>query len=205
MGKPRSKRRARPPRDDATAAPPPATATAAQPSSGKAWRFILTFAVLIAIFYGVYHFPYPADSTPERLSIGYLSAYAWLAGSTLGVLGEDVRIDGQDIHGRYNLRIVRGCDAVEGKALFIAAVLAFPVAWRRRLLGVVVGLIALVLLNLVRITSLYYVGIHWPSLFDRMHMEVWQGVFVVAAVALWLAWALWATRRRPGPATDAQS
>ena len=41
------------------------------------------------------------------------------------------------------------------------------------------------------------VGIHRNELFDRMHVEILPGVFLFAALGLWLAWTSWV---RPVPA-----
>jgi hypothetical protein len=42
--------------------------------------------------------------------------------------------------------------------------------------------------------TLFYTRIHFPKLFEVMHVEVWQGLFICLSLVLWIAWALWATR-----------
>ncbi len=54
---------------------------------------------------------------------------------------------------------------------------------------------SLLLLNLVRIVSLFYIQIHFPRAFEVMHIEVWQVLFIFLAIALWALWAWWAVRR----------
>jgi exosortase/archaeosortase family protein len=50
------------------------------------------------------------------------------------------------------------------------------------------GLFILFLLNIVRIASLYIVGIHYPDLFESMHLAIWQVAFIFVAILLWFLW-----------------
>ena len=81
-------------------------------------------------------------------------------------------------------------------AFFIFAVLAWPipVTRARRATGLIVGSLLLLLLNLVRIMSLYYTGIYFPGAFEIMHIDVWQPAFIVLAVLIWVFWLQWASR-----------
>ena len=40
---------------------------------------------------------------------------------------------------RYSVNIAHGCDAIEPLALFVAAVVAFPVAFRTKVPGLLIG------------------------------------------------------------------
>jgi exosortase/archaeosortase family protein len=59
----------------------------------------------------------------------------------------------------------------------------------------VIGPLVLLVTNLARIVSLYFVQIHWPSAFELLHVEVWQAAFIFLAVVLWIVWARWALSR----------
>jgi exosortase/archaeosortase family protein len=71
----------------------------------------------------------------------------------------------------------------------LSAVLAFPAPWRSRLLGVAIGMVAIQLVNLVRVVALFLTGVHFPGFFDSSHTVVWQTVVILAAVLLWIFWA----------------
>ena len=81
-------------------------------------------------------------------------------------------------------------------AFFIFAVLAWPVPvlWWRRATGLAVGTLLLLTLNPVRIVSLYYTGIYFPSAFEVMHLDVWQPAFIVLALFFWVMWVWWTSR-----------
>jgi exosortase H (IPTLxxWG-CTERM-specific) len=160
-------------------------------------RFILVFGVLMVLFYTAYYTPRSISATVAGVFDASLDLYAEASGTVLGILGDEVHVGGTSITSpRFSIRIVRGCDAVEATALFVCAVVAAPVGWRRRLVGILGGVVLLVGLNIVRIVSLYYIGIHFPNAFRAVHIDVWQPVFILVAVGLWLLWACWATRSR---------
>ena len=54
---------------------------------------------------------------------------------------------------------------------------------------VVGGLFAIQIINLVRIVSLFYIGVFLPELFSQSHIFIWQSVVILAGVALWVIWA----------------
>jgi len=53
-----------------------------------------------------------------------------------------------------------------------------------------------VAMNLVRVISLFYVGIYFSmKTFDIMHHDVWQAVFIILSIFAWALWAVWAVRK----------
>lgn len=158
--------------------------------------FVLLFAVFLGLFYVITFIPY----INKELLPGLQVVNADLSAAIMNVFGEGASVrETTIVSSRYSVNIAHGCDAVEPAALFIAAVLAFPASLRAKLPGLVLGTGLLLVLNLVRIISLFYTGIHWQSLFETMHIDVWQPAFVVLSLFFWIVWALWATRPRSGP------
>jgi exosortase H (IPTLxxWG-CTERM-specific) len=165
-------------------------------------RFALGFVVIAGVLFGIYTFPYQESGISERWFTTYLSAYASVAGSALSLVEPGLQVHGQDIIGRTSLRIVKNCDAMEAEILFLAAVLAFPSAWRKRLIGAALGALTIAVVNVIRIACLYQIGVHFPTAFEFVHLELWPLLLVVSAVAVFLVWATWA-RRGPGRDTHA--
>lgn len=83
-----------------------------------------------------------------------------------------------------------GCDALEPIVYFAAAVIAFPAPWRRRVLGLVLGIPVIFLLNIARIVSLYFVATRRPDWFEAAHLDVWQPLFIAATLAVWFTWVM---------------
>ena len=85
-------------------------------------------------------------------------------------------------------RIVAECTSLAPFAIFVAAIVAFPATLSRKLLGILLGFVALSAVNLVRITSLIYIGVTFPEALDVAHLLVWQSVMVMVSVMFWLVW-----------------
>jgi exosortase/archaeosortase family protein len=107
-----------------------------------------------------------------------------------------VHVEGTHIMGRVSLDFGLSCDAMDIYILFAAATVAFPSTWRRRAIGLVLGFASLVLLNVLRIVSLYFIGLRFPAKFELFHMQVWPVFIVVLASGAFLSWARTTTRPR---------
>jgi len=108
----------------------------------------------------------------------------------------------RDQRGREDLMfpfiVVPDCGAVQSMAIFFAAILAFPAAWWRRLVGLLVGIPALYWVNAFRLAFLAVIGA-WDAggaRFKFAHEYVWQGIYIVFVVALWMAWVEVLVRRK---------
>jgi exosortase/archaeosortase family protein len=155
-------------------------------------RFVVKAATLMAVTYAILYFPYPGGSLPVRVLTGYLRLIARLSAVGVSLFDHSVVANGDLVLGRFSLRIVLDCAALDAHALFASAVLAFPAPWRQRLLGVGAGAILLGVVNLGRIVSLYAIGLFWPGAFDLAHEELFQfGLILAAFVAFW-RWIRWA-------------
>jgi len=115
---------------------------------------------------------------------------ARMTGAGLSLLGANVRVSGSTVRSSvYTLKVINECTAVMPAVLFVAAVMAYPCRWRSKLLGVLLGLPAIALINVVRLVSLCYVGRYYPEAFDTAHLLVWQSLIVFFAMLIWIVWA----------------
>ena len=155
-------------------------------------RFVILALALMATTYAVFYFPYPAGSFPVRLLNWYLRTIASASAIGARLFDPTASASGDIVGGRFSLRIVLDCGALDAQALFAATVAAFPVPWRRRLVGVIAGSALIATFNIGRIVSLYAIGLFWPSAFHAAHEEVFQfGIIAVAFGAFWI-WTVWA-------------
>lgn len=119
----------------------------------------------------------------------YLDVNADVSGEILRLFGSDITVTGNAITSpQASLVVAVGCDAIHPSALLVAGILAYPARVRKKLLGLVVGTLLLLSINLVRIVSLFYIQIHFPQAFDVMHIEVWQVLFIFLAIVFWALW-----------------
>ena len=83
-------------------------------------------------------------------------------------------------------------------AIFIAAILAFPSRWWKKLVGIVTGTFLLYWINAFRLAFLGVIGAldEGGPIFRFTHEYIWQGVYIVFVVAIWIAWVEFLVRRR---------
>ena len=148
------------------------------------FRFGLNFGLWLVLLYVLLALPFF-----DRVLYGYLEANAWLAHAILRGLGQPVRVSEVTIASpQFTMTLRRGCDAVEPTWLLGAAMLSFPAPVPHKFRGMLAAIILLQGLNLVRIVTLYWVGIHLPAFFNSAHLEVWPTLFIVVAIAVFIGW-----------------
>lgn len=101
----------------------------------------------------------------------------------------------------FPFTVVPACGAIACMAIFVAAVLAFPARWRSRLAGIAIGIPALYAINCFRLACLALIGA-WDfgagsggKWFTFAHEYVWQGIYLIFVVALWIGWLEFMVRR----------
>lgn len=153
-------------------------------------RFVLFVAVLFAAFhlFGMTHL-YKSGIFPT-----YLAWNAWGSARLLSFLGDAVQSTGNQIYSKQvTLEVQAGCDAVEPAVLLMLGILAAPVHRRAKVIGLGIGVPILLILNLVRIVTLFLAARRSMDLFQLLHIEIWRPVFVLLLLSLWVVWAVWAT------------
>lgn len=88
----------------------------------------------------------------------------------------------------FAISIVEECTSLAPLAIFVAAVFAVPSTLSRKALGIALAFVVLSAVNLLRTTSLFYLGSAYPSSMEVVHLLVWQSIMVAVAVSLWILW-----------------
>jgi exosortase H (IPTLxxWG-CTERM-specific) len=164
--------------------------------STSAGRFVATYGLVLSASFLVLALR-PVNDT---LVNPYTTLVAHEARLVLNLLGEGATVSGQVLSSpRFSVAIFNGCNGLEAILIFVSGVVAFPASWRRKLVGVAVGFVAIQAFNVVRVVSLFYVGALRPQWFSVSHVFVWQSLVIVFGVVLWLVWARrYATERANG-------
>ena len=158
-----------------------------EPSANRrSLAFLARFLGLLVVFYFLVAW-HPVN---DAVIVPFTAGVARVSAAALNALGEGVTVSGTEIRSaRFVVNIENGCNGVETALLFGAAVLAFPASWPRRLLGLLAGFVAIQILNLFRVVTLFWIGLHRPALFNSSHTVIWQSVVVLFGVLLFLFWA----------------
>ena len=187
-----------PPRLAVMKAPPESPDAPARRRLRPEVAFLLKFGLLLVLFF--------AATAPRPMNDAFVepstTGGAKVGGFAAGLFGEDTTMVGTAIVSpRFAVNVRTGCNGLETIYIFFAGVLAFPAPWGRKLWGLLLGFLAIQLLNVVRIVSLFYIGVYFPEHFEDSHVVVWQAIVILFGVALFL---LWADRyaRPPRPAAE---
>lgn len=148
----------------------------------------------VAIFLGsllLFSIVIRVDAVDKSLIIPFTVLVARAGSFTLNLLGMGTAVFGTVIlgEGGYAVDILNGCNGIYVVGIVVSAVLAFPCTRKEKLVGLLLGFTGVQLVNLVRIVSLYYIGLTNPALFDRFHHYVWQTGVIVLSMAIWIFWA----------------
>jgi exosortase/archaeosortase family protein len=158
--------------------------------------FLGGFGILMGIFYAFWF----SEIFKVNILAPVVKANALIASKVLNIFGFGTQSNGTDLYSpAFTISVKQGCDAIEPIAIFTFAVLLFPVSFRTKAFGLLVGIPLLWLLNQVRIISLFVFGIYSSTLFDIMHVQVWQAVFIgvtLVTLAYWIVWALRSDRMK---------
>lgn len=97
------------------------------------------------------------------------------------------------VGGPLAISLVPGCSGLDVMSLCVAALLSYPVAWRRRLLGAGLGVALLFVLNILRISALAVTS-QTPA-FQTLHVYVWPALLVAVTLGWIVLWIKTAERR----------
>ncbi|MEP0775235.1 MAG: exosortase H [Acidobacteriota bacterium] len=153
--------------------------------TSPAGRFMVRYAVVLSLGFLLI----ALRPVNDRLVDPYTTFVAHQARVALNLLGESARVDGQVLSSpRFAVQIYNGCNGLEAILVFVAGVLAFPAPWMKRLVGVVLGVLTIQVVNIIRVVSLFYIGIFKPQWFAVSHVFIWQSLIILVGVVLWLVW-----------------
>lgn len=175
--------------DDKRAEARPRSAWA--PGLGFVLRFLLIYAVLYA---GYTRLP---DSFLR--DVVYLQAIGQVCAASINAIAPEEGVRAYDNvvgSSKAALEIVRGCDGIGTLLLVIAAVLAFPTFWRHKLVGMALGFATVYLINIVRISGLYFINAYRPEWFLPVHTYYAPTLIVVLCCLFFVLWASSAHRSR---------
>jgi exosortase H (IPTLxxWG-CTERM-specific) len=156
-------------------------------------RFVAIFAVLALGLFA-------AELTPpaQEWVVGpWTEGVARAAAFSLTVFDSSVIASGRLLVNPWTgqgVSIEAGCNGLEAVIVLTAAMIAFPAPWPQRAMGIAVGGVAVQLLNLVRIGTLYYLARWNTSVFEWVHLYLWQPLIMLDVLVVWLLWLNWVRR-----------
>ena len=153
----------------------------------SALAFVAIFLASLLLFSIVIR----VDAIDKSLIVPFTALIARVSSLTLNLFGLGTSVFGTVIMGDegFAVDILNGCNGIYVVGIVVSAVLAFPSTKKEKLVGLLLGVTGVQVVNLIRIVSLYYIGLTNPALFDRFHHYVWQTGVIVLSMAIWIFWA----------------
>src|SRR5579872_61861 len=158
--------------------------------------FVARFLAALIVFYIV------VASAPvnDHVIVPFTELIVRATALVLRGIHEPIAVVGTVIRtSRFALDVRNGCNGVEAMLLIVAAMIAFPATFRSRLAGLFVASAAIQILNLIRVSSLVWLGEHHRAAYDFVHVAVWQTIVILAAVMMFVLWSL-KFAEKPSPA-----
>lgn len=160
--------------------------------------FILKFVGVLVALHVVTQLP-----LFDRVLPFYLHGVATIAAALTRCFGESTIVTGATLQTpTYAITVAPACSAVELACYIGAAVVAFPSPWRAKASGFFLGVCLVMILNVVRVTSLFLVGAHARSAFDVTHEDIWAVLLIMASTLFVAGWIAWVTPRKTPAATQ---
>ena len=150
-------------------------------------RFLVVFVALLA-------FAFAFELTPfaqAHLVTPWTDAVASASAALMRTFDATITTHGNVIASStspFAVSIEAGCNGVEATLVLVAAILAFPAPWPHRLRGIVVGVVAVQVLNVLRVISLFYLGRYDRDVFEWAHLYVWQALIMLDVLIVWVVW-----------------
>jgi exosortase family protein XrtM len=90
--------------------------------------------------------------------------------------------------GTITVKIAQGCEGIGGILLVTAALCAFNMGIRRKIVGILVGSLVMYIANLTRTIGLYYTLKYRPDMFDLAHVYIGQTFIIFVGILFFMAW-----------------
>ena len=157
-------------------------------SNRKEIRFFLLFIFLFISFQAIHYLVYPAT---VPLFVHKLNAEVSSAIINMITPEEKSFVENERTirSGSFRVRIIGGCEGTEGMLLLVAAIWAFKMNIKRKILGSFVGCFIVYLANLIRIVALYYCLKYKPDIFELVHIYIGQILIIFIALLFFIIWA----------------
>jgi exosortase/archaeosortase family protein len=98
-----------------------------------------------------------------------------------------------------SLNISYPCSGIRQFTQFTLLMIFYPGPWLKKAWFIPLGLLAVHLTNLLRITGLSLVIVYLPGLWHFFHGYITKGMFYLVFFSLWVIWAEYITRERSFP------
>ncbi|MBI5075296.1 MAG: archaeosortase/exosortase family protein [Nitrospirae bacterium] len=147
------------------------------------WGFLGLFVLYVGIFVGMAEIGQGSMLALREVTASIISALWGFLSVPIVRSGTQLTFAG------FPMEIVLECTALHYMIIFVAGVLAFRShSLFYRASGIIIGTLAISLMNILRIGVIGFIGRYFSSLFTFVHDYLWQGFFALFVLLLWIIW-----------------
>ena len=150
-------------------------------------RFVMTFLLILITLFTVEML----NPVQEHVITPFTSLLAHLSAVLILPFDNSVIAYGKVLQFKdsgFAVSIEAGCNGVEATIVLIAAICAFPASWRARLIAIGLGFLAIQVLNIVRIISLFYLGNWNLEYFSWIHLYLWPALIMLDVLVVFIVY-----------------
>lgn len=119
-----------------------------------------------------------------------------ISGWTAGLLGVILNLFGMNAYtsgpllvlNKFSITVVGECTGLYEMLIFLAALLAFPAKFNKKLFGFLLSIPILYIINILRMVFIIVVGNWHPKTFTFFHIYFWQVAGILIVGGMWLFW-----------------
>ncbi len=162
-------------------------------------RFVAVFGVVLVTLFSIellnpvqQHVVVPFTGLLAKISAALIAPF------DDGVIAYGKILQFQDTG--FAVSIEAGCNGVEATIVLVAAVVACPAPWRARVAAIALGFLAIQVLNIARIISLFYLGNWDMEIFSWVHLYLWPALIMLDVLVVFIVYLRYlANRQQPEP------
>jgi exosortase/archaeosortase family protein len=146
-------------------------------------RFGLAMGVCLLMLVVLQHSPAaagalaPVDAVVARITAAVLQACGMTVHREAAVLSHAAG---------FSYKIDYRCTGLIATGFLSAGLLVLPLPWKTRLAQVLLGAALVSALNLLRLVSLFYIGVHHSQIFGFLHAVLWNAAMLAFMLGFWL-------------------
>lgn len=134
------------------------------------------------------------DLDHTQLQASWNAALAFLADQAIHLFAGVVSRTGNQLIDpvtNKSVIVLGGCNGFEVTFMLITAMVVYPTCMKAKVMGVTVGILAVQVINVVRIVCLYYLNIWDEEIFRFAHLYLWQSLIMLDVMGVLLIWLRW--------------
>ena len=158
-------------------------------------RFVAVFMVVLVALFSLELW----DPVQQHVVVPFTGLLAKISASLIAPFDDGVIAYGKILQFQdtgFAVSIEAGCNGVEATIVLVAAVVAFPASWFARVAAIVLGFLAIQLLNIARIISLFYLG-NWDlAIFSWVHLYLWPALIMLDVLVVFIVYLRYLSSRQ---------